>query len=166
VTLELEEMFRAYHKMLYRTAYSLLGNPTDAEDVPQTIFLRLLRTGMNPDLQRNPKGYLYRAAVNQSLNIVRSRKRESSSNDVYGIEIPDRVLAPDAAEDDHRRLAEAMSELAPEMAQILLLRYAHNASGFEIARLMGISRGSVHVRLFRARARLRKLMGNLLEKSK
>jgi hypothetical protein len=42
--------------MLYRTAYSLLDNPADAEDVPQTIFLRLLRSGLPRDLQRNPGG--------------------------------------------------------------------------------------------------------------
>jgi RNA polymerase sigma factor (sigma-70 family) len=163
---ELGQLFREHHKMLYRTAYSLLGNPADAEDVPQTIFLRLLRTGMTPDLQKNPRGYLYRAAVNQSLTIVRSRKRHPSTGDFDGVEIPGPVLDSNSVEDDHRRLAEAMTELDPEAAQILVLRYMHNASGAEIAKLLGISRGSAHIKLFRARARLRKLMESLLEKSK
>jgi RNA polymerase sigma factor (sigma-70 family) len=155
---ELEKLFRENHKMLYRTAYSLLDNPADAEDVPQTIFLRLLRTGITPDLQKNPRGYLYRAAVNQSLNIVRSRKREPSTGDLDSVEISAPALDSDSIEDDHRRLTEAMTELEPEAAQILILRYMHNASGAEISKLMGISLGSVHLRLFRVRARLRKLM--------
>ena len=163
---ELEQLFREHHQMLYRTAYSLLDNPADAEDVPQTIFLRLLRTGMTPDLRKNPGGYLYRAAVNQSLNILRSRRRQPSSEVVEGLEVPIRVLDSDSAEDDLSRLAEAMTKLDPKAVQIVILRYMHNSSGAEIAKLLGISRGSVHLRLFRARSRLRKLMENLLEKSK
>jgi RNA polymerase sigma-70 factor, ECF subfamily len=163
---ELEQLFRANHKMLYQTAYSLLDNPADAEDVPQVIFLRLLRTGLPEDLQRNPRGYLYRAAVNQSLSVLRSRRRHPSTgdSDTAGITVP--ALHSDSVEENHRRLAEAMTQLAPEAAQILILRYMHNTSGAEIAKLLGISRGSAQLRLFRARARLRKLMENLLEKSK
>jgi hypothetical protein len=68
---ELEQLFREHYPMLYRTAYSLLDNAADAEDVPQTIFLRLLRSGLPPDMQRNPAGYLYRAAVNASITSAR-----------------------------------------------------------------------------------------------
>ena len=163
---ELEQLFRENHRMLYQTAYSLLGNPADAEEVPQAIFLRLLRTGLPADLQRNPRGYLYRAAVNQSLSVLRSRRRHPSTADFDGAGIPGPVSDSDSVEEDHRRLAQAMTQLAPEAAQILILRYMHNASGAEIAKLLGISRGSVDIRLFRARVRLRKLMERLLEKSK
>jgi len=55
---ELERMFREYYPMLYRTAYSMLGNTADADDVPQTIFLRLLRRGMPADLKTNARRYL------------------------------------------------------------------------------------------------------------
>src|SRR6185436_20645048 len=97
---ELEQLFRGHHKMMYRTAYSLLANAADAEDVSQTIFLRLLRTGINPDLQKNPKGYLYRAAVNQSLSIVRSRKRHPSIDGLEGVDIPNPHLNLGSAEED------------------------------------------------------------------
>ena len=64
---DFEELFRAHYELVYRTAYSVTGNRPDAEDVLQTIFLRLLRR-LPPDFDRNPKGYLYRAAINLSLN--------------------------------------------------------------------------------------------------
>src|SRR5262245_47731385 len=73
---DFEELFREHSKMLYRSAYSLLNNGADSEDVLQTIFLRLLRSGMPSELKRNAKGYLYRAAVNLSLDMIRARKRQ------------------------------------------------------------------------------------------
>jgi RNA polymerase sigma-70 factor (ECF subfamily) len=160
---ELEELFREHYQMLYRTAYSILDNAADAEDVPQTIFLRLLRSEFSPDLQRNPAGYLYRAAVNGSLNIVRTRKRHPFA-DVDALQIAMDRPASNSAEDAHQRIAEALAELDPESAQILVLRYMHNYSDSAIAKLMGTSRGAMAVRLFRARSRLKKLMRNSLER--
>ena len=56
---EFEPLFREHSQLLYRTAYSLLDNPADAED--QTIFVRLLRSGLPARLQKIVKGYRYRA---------------------------------------------------------------------------------------------------------
>lgn len=154
---ELEQLFRQHYQMLYRTAYSMLDNQADAEDVPQSIFLRLLRSGMTPDLQRNPKGYLYRAAVNLSLNLIRSRKRQAVAGDAEHLEVP-AGSDSNSAEETHRRLAAAIAELDPEAAQMLILRYVHNYSDAEIAKLLGTSRGTIAMRLFRSRARLKRLM--------
>src|SRR6185295_613580 len=106
---ELEQLFREHYSMLYRTAYSLLGNAADAEDVPQTIFLRLLRSGSPPDMQRNAAGYLYRAAVNASLSIIRSRKRRSLSCETERLEIAIDNPHADSAEEAHRRVAEVLA---------------------------------------------------------
>ena len=66
--LELEQVFERHYQFVYRTAYTLTGNAEDAEDITQTIFMRLLAREFPPDLQRNPEPYLYRAAFNLSLN--------------------------------------------------------------------------------------------------
>ena len=155
---ELEQLFREHYPMLYRTAYSMLDNPADAEDVPQTIFLRLLRSGLPPDLQRNPKGYLYRAAVNLSLNVIRARKRRRFTDNPENLEIAIERSQSNASADIQQDVAEAISQLEPEAAHVVLLRYVHNFSDADIAKLLGVSRGTVAMRLFRARARLRKLM--------
>jgi RNA polymerase sigma-70 factor (ECF subfamily) len=157
---EIVQLFREHYQMLYRTAYSMLDNPADAEDVPQTIFLRLLRSGLPPDLQRNPKGYLYRAAVNLSLNVIRSRKRQRITDGLEHLEIAIDTAHSKAAEEIRQGLAEAIADLEPETAQMLLLRYVHNYSDADIAKFLGTSRGSVAMRLFRARARLKKLLRN------
>jgi RNA polymerase sigma-70 factor (ECF subfamily) len=152
------ELFREHYQMLYRTAYSILDNPADAEDVPQTIFLRLLRSGLPPDLQRNPQGYLFRAAVNLSLNVIRSRKRQRLSDDIESVQTV--VESAASKGEDHIRqcIAEAIADLEPQTAQMLLLRYVHDYSDAKIAKLLGVSRGAVAMRLFRARARLKKIL--------
>src|SRR4030095_10980412 len=64
---EFEEIFNEYSRFVYRTAYAVTGRHEDAEDVLQTIFLRLARHKIAPDVLKNPKPYLYRSAVNVSL---------------------------------------------------------------------------------------------------
>jgi len=155
---EFEEIFREHHHMVYRTAHGVIGNPTDAEDIVQTIFLRLLDRGVLSDLKRNPRGYLYRAAVNESLNLIRSRKRLLLVVDQDRIEAQAVPEASDSAEEIHRRLYEGVAQLGSSMAEILILRYVHNYSDAEIAKLLGKSRGTIAVTLYRARAKLRKWM--------
>ena len=144
--------------MLYRTAYGMLGNRSDAEDVLQTVFLRLLRRALPPDLITNPPGYLYRAAVNASLNVIRSRKRYAPADAaVFEVAVDERPSR--TAEGTHRRLMAAIADLNPKDAQVIVLRYLHDRSDAEIARVLGVSRGAVAMRLFRSRLRLRKFIG-------
>ena len=69
---EFEELFRQHRAFVFRAAYSVTGNAQDAEDVLQAIFLRIFRREFPPALRNNPKSYLYRAAVNESLTTIRS----------------------------------------------------------------------------------------------
>jgi RNA polymerase sigma-70 factor (ECF subfamily) len=164
VAQEFEELFREHYQLVYRTAYSLLDNSADAEDVLQTVFLKLLRRELPPDLRKNVKGYLYRAAVNRSLDIIRTRRRLQLTADTDRLEIPFDSSESDSMEHTHRRLAEAFAGLEPEAAHILILRYVHDYSDSQIAKLLGTSRGAIAVRLFRSRARLKKLMRKLGER--
>jgi RNA polymerase sigma-70 factor (ECF subfamily) len=152
-----EQLFREHSRMLYRTAYTLLKNSADSEDVLQTIFLRLLRGGLPPELKQNAKGYLYRIAVNLSLDIIRARKRQELARDNYPVEIAG-TADSDALEGKHQQLAEALATLDPETVQILVLKYAHSYTDAEIARVLGTSRGAIAMRLLRSRSRLKQLM--------
>jgi RNA polymerase sigma factor (sigma-70 family) len=110
-------------------------------------------------MQRNAAGYLYRAAVNASLSIIRSRKHLALTSESERLEVAIHGNSPaDAAAEAHQRVTELLAELAPEAAEILTLRYLHNYSDADIAKLLGTSRGAIAVRLVRVRARLRKFM--------
>ncbi len=159
VASELEDLFQEHHQLIYRTAYSVTGSRPDAEDVLQIIFLRLIRRGLPPELWKNPKGYLYRAAINVSLNTVRDRDRRKTDNDGERILTIVDPAAPAGVDTEIRRqLLDAIAQLKPRAVEILILRHVHDYSDAEIARMLGTSRGTVAVALFRARARLRKLL--------
>ena len=158
---EFETVFKEHARLVYRTAYGVTGSHEDAEDVLQTVFLQLMRQEFPPDLSKHPQPYLYRAAVNVSLTIIRRRSREIL---VEGIEPLESPAASDADKTEHeiRRLYDAIAKLKPEAAEILLLRYMHNKTDVEIAGLLGRSRGAIALKLFRARARLKKLLSRTL----
>src|SRR5512144_113470 len=70
----LEAAFEAHHAAVFRAAYRVTGNATDAEDVLQTVFLRLLRRPTEAEAVESMGGYLRRAAVNAALDLMRSRQ--------------------------------------------------------------------------------------------
>ena len=158
LTQEFEDLFREHYQLVYRTACTVTGSPEDAEDVLQTIFLRLLRRAVPPDFRQNPKGYFYRAAVNLSLNTIRLRNKQVLTGDA---EVFEGYPPTDSSGVDagiHKRLLEGIATLSPRSVEILILRYVHDYTESEIATLLRRSRGTIAVTLFRSRARLRKLL--------
>jgi RNA polymerase sigma-70 factor (ECF subfamily) len=155
---EFEQLFRDHSTLVYRTAYRITRNAEDAEDVLQTIFVRLLGRQFPPDLQKNPGAYLYRAAVNLSLDTIENRKNHVA---IWTGEQLEAGTSPvDSITDEvmHQRLHAAIAKLKPAAAEIVILRYMHNLSDAAIAKLLGKSRGVIAVSLYRSRARLKKLM--------
>lgn len=157
LTREFEDIFREHYDLIHATAYGVMGRREDAEDVVQTVFMRLVRRGMPPEFAKNPKAYLYRSAVNESLNIIRFRRRHPTT-ELEHAEISIEETDTLHAEAIHRRLYEAIGELKPRPAEILILRYVHEYSDAEIAKLLGTSRGTIAVSLYRSRAHLKKLL--------
>ena len=155
-TRDFESIFREHSPMVYRTARAVTGREEDAQDVVQTIFLRLIRGDYSAGLRANPKGYLYRAAVNLSLDVLRARRRFTGPQDLDRFEAP--VFASGFEEARHQALDRALAQLPPEAVQILTLRYVHGYSDSDIAELLGTSRGAMALPLFRLRRRLKKLL--------
>jgi RNA polymerase sigma-70 factor (ECF subfamily) len=155
---EFDELFREHYALIFNTAFSVTGRPEDAEDVAQTIFMRLYRRGVPPNFNENPKGYLYRAAVNAALNIVRSRRRHIFTADDEQLEAAAEARRLRPEQSLQGRLVDAMAQLHPGAVEMLILRYEHDYSDAEIAKLLGRSRGVVAVTLYRARVRLKKLL--------
>ena len=79
---EFERIYREHAPLVNRTAWGVLANREDAEDVLHTVFLKLLRKGFPPEFQRSPKAYFYRAALNVSLDVLKSRRRHPTLHPV------------------------------------------------------------------------------------
>ncbi|MGH9240223.1 MAG: RNA polymerase sigma factor [Vicinamibacterales bacterium] len=156
---EFEQVYREHAPLVYRTAWGVLGSREDAEDVVQAVFLKLLRSQQPANFQPNPRAYLYKAAVNASLDVLKARRRRPVLvDDIERLEIAVPESFPAFDEETHRRLYEAIARLSAEAAETVLLRYMQNMSVAEIAAQLGVSRTVVAVRLFRTRARLRTLL--------
>jgi RNA polymerase sigma-70 factor (ECF subfamily) len=158
---EFEEIFSTHYDLVHGTAFGVTGRREDAEDVVQTVFLRLLRREMPPDVRKKPKAYLYRAAVNESLNIVRYRRRHPTT-ELEGWEVSVDRVESIPAEAIHQTLYEAITELKPKHAEILILRYVHEYSDGQIAELLGASRGTIAVTLHRTRRHLKRILRTTL----
>jgi RNA polymerase sigma-70 factor (ECF subfamily) len=146
--------------MVFRAAFRETGNTEDAEDVLQTVFMRLARReDESADIDHLP-GYLRRAAVNAAFDLLRSRQRTRS----IPLEDLEPVLQDHAASPEREMQATEMRDwlrrtvarLSPMAAQAFALRFFEGKENPEIAQILGTSLGAVSVTLSRARDRVEK----------
>jgi RNA polymerase sigma-70 factor, ECF subfamily len=147
---ELEAIFAEHHSMVFRSAYRVTGNIADAEDVLQTVFLRLARRDLKMD---NPAGYLRRSAVNAALDVVRGRH---DSSVVELDRLPGRAQHEQGEIRENLRRALAM--LPERTAEMFTLRFFEGMTNPEVARAMGLSQMVVAVTLHRTRRKLQKIL--------
>ena len=166
---ELENLFQAHHGRVFRTAQRITGSAADAEDVLQTVFLRLIKGQDDYDWSRNPEAYLSRAAINASLDLLRSRTRARAValDDAEVDSLAGSTPNPEAAHVDRELqtlVRQAVSRLGKTAGEMFVLRYYEGFDNKEIAALLNTSPLVVGVVLHRARTKLRKEIGHYLEK--
>jgi RNA polymerase sigma-70 factor (ECF subfamily) len=147
---EFTQLYEQHYAMVYRTALRITGNPADAEDVLQTVFLRVLNQG---DRQSSPElrpAYFHRASANAAVDLLRRRvsRAESQLDDA----------APAAAVESQpllkERLRRAIASLEHDDAVLFLLRYVEGLSNGELAEIFELERSNIAVRLHRIRQAL------------
>jgi RNA polymerase sigma factor (sigma-70 family) len=155
----LSELFRVHYRRVLSAAYRITGSMADAEDIAQTVFLRIASVDNPPSASAG--SYLYRAAINGALDLLRRRKTAPASplEDAAGVASSERGSSPEV-EASGRELGEllrvAVSELPPRRAEMFMLRYVEDMGNRDIARLMGTSQAVVAVTLHGVRSRLKK----------
>jgi RNA polymerase sigma-70 factor, ECF subfamily len=153
----LDLVFQKHRELIFRAAYRVTGNASDAEDVLQTVFLRLVRLEEMPGVVNLP-GYLHRSAVNASLDILRARKDSTT----VSLDEGPKQAEPFARESTSRSLElrdwlrQALARLNPKWAEMFVLRFVEDYSNREIASMMKTSPAVVAVVLHRTRALLKK----------
>jgi RNA polymerase sigma-70 factor (ECF subfamily) len=126
------------------------GNAADAEDVLQTVFLRVLARHEDIDDLALPAGYFRRAAVNAAVDVL--RRREVRAGTVYDDGAPHAAVQPPVLLKE--RLRRALAVLDDDDASLFLLRHVEGLSIEELAGMFGMVRNNVAVRLHRIRRRL------------
>lgn len=157
---KLEDVFLAHHARVLKAAYRVTGSISDAEDVAQTVFLRLACGDIDSRRITHLESYLQRAAVNAALDLLRAkRNRESVPIETVEALQESPGVSPEQAHsalEIRDQLRRGLANLHPRAAEMFTLRYLEEVDNQEIARLLDTSQAVVAVTLFRARARLKK----------
>jgi RNA polymerase sigma factor (sigma-70 family) len=141
---------RTYGDTIYRVAYHALDNPQDAEDVMQTVLLRLYECKKDFESEEHVKHWILRVAVNESRRLLRSFWRRTS---VPMEEWQETAVLEDPAKAE---VLEAVMALEPKYRLAVYLYYYEGLSVAETAAAMRANVSTVQTWLLRARARLRK----------
>jgi RNA polymerase sigma-70 factor (ECF subfamily) len=159
---DLAALVHDYSGLLYRVALSLVRNPSEAEDVVQDVFVRVLQRKRELAAIVELRPWLVRIAWNLSLD-RRRRVRPDQMDEVFA----EGLIAADLPVDEalaeagriHRVLG-AMDGLPQRERQALLLSAMDELSSAEIAAILGRSESSIRSLLFRARTHLRQRLEN------
>ena len=155
---ELDALFEENRPLVYRTAYNITGSTSDADDVLQNVFVKLLKGQPSSDLPKNPKGYFYRAATNEALEILRSREcRKRLEEDLRSMPAPAPVSESDRDE-QIAQLRAATAKMKPGHVETLTLHYSEGLRCADIAKIRGKPLGTVLADLYRGRAEMKRLV--------
>ena len=149
---EFNRLTELYMDTVYRVARSGSRNESDAEDITQNTFLKLLQRKKLFNDDDHARRWLIRVAVNEGNMLWRKRKHEDC------LEATEEIAVSDDFTDNDNKLLKALAQLTPEYRQAVHLYYFEDYSTKEIAKLLNISDDTVRTRLSRARRKLRELL--------
>jgi RNA polymerase sigma-70 factor (ECF subfamily) len=152
VTDDFHEFYQIYSESVYRTALRVTGNPTDAEDVLQNVFLRFLKRKVTLDPDRSPKAYMRRVATNASIDLLRRKAARPETELDEGRD----KSAPKSSPVLKEMLRNALAKLPPQDGELFVLCYLEGYTYEELADQFGIERGTIASRLHRIRTVLKK----------
>jgi RNA polymerase sigma-70 factor (ECF subfamily) len=142
-----------YQRRLFNVALRMLGNVQDAEDVTQTVFGNAFDSLNRYDPQYRFFSWIYRMAVNESLNTLKRRKQMVTLND--GLDVPISGNGADDTLEVDDRVERALMDLKPDDRAVVVLKHFVSFSYEEIADVLDVPVKTVKSRLFTARERLR-----------
>jgi RNA polymerase sigma factor (sigma-70 family) len=154
-----EDIVRTHSARVYRLAYRLTGNPHDAEDLTQEVFVRVFRS-LSSYTPGTFEGWLHRITTNLFLDSARRKQRirfEGLADDMAH-RLPGSEPTPAQAFDDAHLdgdVQAALKALPPEYRAAVVLCDIEGFSYEEIAATLGVKLGTVRSRIHRGRAQLR-----------
>lgn len=153
-----ETIFTRYYPLVYRLAYRYVGQPAEAEDIAQEVFLRFYHLPPQADNEVQQRAWLCRVAINLGLNVLRKRKSLSTQERRMDAAIEENIM--DIAEEHNpERIVLAEEEVVlmrsilahlPERQQVCLMLRSTGFSYEEIAEMTGIPKTSIGSILARA----------------
>jgi len=153
--LRLTQLVDDHGQTVFSTAFRILGNASDAEDVTQDVLIEAFLKVENHDIT-NLEGWLRKLAVFRALDFRRKLRRESvipleaDAAISHSASVHDAVVCAETAE----RLRCAVTKLPERESVVFSLRYFEQQTNQEISSLLGISSAAVSTALHRAKTKL------------
>jgi RNA polymerase sigma-70 factor, ECF subfamily len=150
-----EAIVSRYQDAIYSLALRMVHDPDDAEDVSQTVFVKAFERLGTYDPNYRFFSWLYRIAMNESLNFLRQRKPYQRFGEMgRGEDVPSDPPVADEA----KELEAALRELTDDHRSVIVLKHLEGFSYVEIGRMLNITEKKVKSRLFSARQALRDVL--------
>ncbi|QWZ08541.1 RNA polymerase sigma factor SigE [Nocardioides panacis] len=159
-----DEIVAQHSARVYRLAYRLTGNPHDAEDLTQEVFVRVFRS-LSSYTPGTFEGWLHRITTNLFLDQARRKAkiRFDALADDAETRLPSKALAPDVQVLDglfDEDVESALAALPPDFRAAVVLCDIEGLSYEEIADVLGLKLGTVRSRIHRGRTMLRKALAH------
>lgn len=152
--LALETLVRRYERPIYNAAFRMLGNQDEAEDVTQTVFLKAFENLHRFDPRHKFFSWIYRIAINESINQLGRRKRMEPLTEHIETGAPSAASLLEA-ERLGAELQGALMSLQSDYRAVIVLRHFAEHSYREISQILEIPEKTVKSRLFSARQRMK-----------
>jgi len=156
------QLMHRYAGAVYNLAYRMLGNPQDAEDAAQEIFLRAYTRLASFDRTRRFSTWLLTVASNYCIDRLRRRRFAWLTLDDVAFWLPSERPGPERnalAREQQEMVQQALQRLPENYRLVTVLRYMHDLSYEEIAEVSGLTVSTIKTRLHRARNMLAETLG-------
>ena len=148
---EAERLVHAYSDLILRLSYTYLKSTDDAQDICQTVFVKLLMEPREFKSPEHERAYILRMAANACKDLLKSHWRRTT----VAMEAASHIPAPELEEGS---LSAAVNLLPPKYRAVIYLYYYEGYSSKEIARLLGRNPATVATQLRRGRTQLKDLL--------
>jgi RNA polymerase sigma-70 factor, ECF subfamily len=150
------EIVIRYQRPIYNAAFWMLRNADDARDIAQVVFMKVIERLDEYDSQYKFFSWIYRIAVNESINLLRRNGREEELDDDIELAGADSANpeAQFSAAERSRHIHQALMSMSTHDRTVLMLRHFSECSYQEIAEILDLDEKTVKSRLFEARHRL------------
>jgi RNA polymerase sigma-70 factor (ECF subfamily) len=160
---EFDSVYESFSRMVYWTAYGALKSESDALDVSQEVFIRVLRhmKKLEDMSEAQLKSWLYRVTVNLCVDGKRRLKREVLADELPETPVSSECELPEPAAmnaETVRLVRGAVDSLPDIYRETVTLHYFSGLQYEEIAALQGVSEGTIKSRMSRAKGRLGELL--------
>ncbi len=143
-----------YSDMLYRIALMQIGNPDDAMDAVQDVFLKYIKKNLIFSSDEHEKAWFIRAVINRCRDIYRKNVLRSHED----ISVAENLVYSEHFSENHRELLELTEQLPEKIKTVIVLHYLEDMSIDNIAKTLKISVSAVKMRLLRGRESLKLLL--------